>query len=187
MHPRDRFWKITLPLGGAAVFSTVLAVGYGAEPERFRVGAAPVQPIDFSHQLHAGDNHIPCPYCHTGATRSRHAGVPAVETCINCHTVTRTDRPAIQALTRAYRQNAAFSWKRVYSLPDHVYFDHRPHVRAGIACQTCHGEVQTMPRVSRQMSLRMGRCLECHKDARAATSPDSGVLRGPTDCFYCHR
>jgi len=97
VHPQDRFWRIVLPTGAIAVLSTLLAVGYATEPDRFARGYSPTQPIAFSHRLHAGDNHVPCLYCHTGAERSRHAGVPAVETCMNCHAVTRTDNPKSSA------------------------------------------------------------------------------------------
>jgi hypothetical protein len=187
VHPRDRFWRVILPVGGIAILATVITVGWAAEPDRFVVGYAPEQPLPFSHRLHAGDNHVPCGYCHTGATRSRHAGVPAVQTCMNCHAVTRTDREPIKKLAAIYADNRPLAWQRVYTLPDHVYFDHRPHVRVGIACQTCHGEVQTMERVSREMSLRMGNCLNCHRDAHAALPAGSKVTEGPTNCFACHR
>lgn len=187
MHPRDRFWRMVLPIGAAAVLTTVLAVGYATEPDRLATGYAPTQPIPFSHKLHAGDNHIPCQYCHTGAERSRNAGVPALETCMNCHSVTRTDRPAIMRVTAAFKANQTFAWQRVYNLPDHVYFDHRPHVRAGVACQTCHGEVETMDQVSRVMLMRMGTCLDCHRDAHAAVSAGSQITQASTACFACHR
>jgi hypothetical protein len=176
LDPRDRFFRFVLPLGALALLSTVLVASYAAEPDRFTLGAAPAQPIAFSHRLHAGDNHIPCLYCHTGATRSRAAGVPPAQTCMNCHTVTRVDRPAVQTLARLVETGEALAWVRVHDLPDHVFFDHRPHVRAGIACQSCHGEVQTMERVSREAPLRMGKCLACHRDAD-----------GPTHCWACHR
>lgn len=187
MHPRDRFWRVVLPIGAIAVLSTLLAVGYATEPDRFVRGFAPTQPIAFSHKLHAGDNHIPCLYCHTGAERSRHAGVPALETCMNCHAVTRTDKPEIQRVTAAFKAGEPLAWQRVYTLPDHVYFDHRPHVGAGIACQTCHGEVQTMERVSREMLMRMGTCLGCHRDAHEAVPAGSKITTGPTNCMACHR
>jgi hypothetical protein len=187
VHPRDRFFRVVLPVGAVAVLSTVLAAGYATEPDRFAKGYAPRQPIDFSHKLHAGENHIPCLYCHTGAERSRHAGVPALETCMNCHAVTRTDKPEVKQVAAAFKAGDAMAWRRVYTLPDHVYFDHRPHVGAGIVCQTCHGEVQTMARVSRDMLMRMGTCLACHRDAHAAVPAGSKITTGPTHCMACHR
>jgi Cytochrome c7 and related cytochrome c/Class III cytochrome C family len=187
VHPRDRFWRIVLPTGAIAVLSTLLAVGYATEPDRFARGYSPRQPIAFSHRLHAGDNHVPCLYCHTGAERSRHAGVPAVETCMNCHAVTRTDKPEVQRVIAAFKANQPIAWQRIYALPDHVYFDHRPHVGAGIACQSCHGEVQTMEQVSREMLMRMGVCLSCHRDPHEAVPAGSKISSGPTNCFACHR
>lgn len=106
---------------------------------------------------------------------------------MNCHRVTKTDSPQIQELTRIYESGAPLLWERVHNLPDHVFFDHRPHVRAGIICQTCHGEIQEMEVVSQQMSLRMGNCLGCHREAHDALPPDSEIERGPEHCNACHR
>jgi hypothetical protein len=187
LHPYDRFVRIVLPVGATCLLLTVTAVGWIAQPDRLARGYAPEQPIPYSHALHAGTLKIPCLYCHAGADRSRHAGIPAVETCMNCHRVTKTDSPAIRKLTDVYDSGRPLEWARVHTLPDYVYFDHRPHVNAGIACQTCHGEVQTMTVVSRRMSMRMGNCLGCHRDPRAALPSGSKILRGPEHCNACHR
>jgi hypothetical protein len=178
---------ILLPTGGACVLLTVLGVGWFTQPDRFARGFAPAQPIPYSHQLHAGTLRIPCLYCHTGATRSRQAGVPAVETCMNCHKVTKTDSPAIKELTRIFNSREPLKWRRVHSLPDHVFFDHRPHVNGGILCQTCHGEIQDMQVVEQHMSLRMGNCLGCHREAHDSLPKDSKIERGPENCNACHR
>ncbi len=187
MHRHDRFVRKIVPAGAVSVLATVLLVGYAAEPDRYTRGFEPEQPVHFSHRLHAGDNHIPCQYCHTGPSKSRTAGVPPLETCLNCHRVTRTDRPAIQQITAWAKSGKPFEWRRIYSLPDHVYFDHRPHVNSGIACQECHGEVQRMERISQAMSLRMGACLACHRDPSDALPPGSSIKQGPTHCAVCHR
>ncbi len=187
MHPYDRAFRLVLPVAAFAVLLTVVAVGWFTQPDRFARGYAPTQPIPYSHRLHAGTLKIPCLYCHVNAARSRVAGVPAVETCMNCHKVTKTDSPAIIELTKIYNSGKPLEWKRIHSLPDHVYFDHRPHVNGGIACQTCHGEVQTMDVVSQHMSMRMGNCLGCHRDAHAALPPGSTIKRGPENCNACHR
>lgn len=187
MHPYDRLTRLVLPVGAVAVLSTVLSVGWLAQPDRFARGFAPAQPIPFSHELHAGTMKISCQYCHSGADKSRHAGIPSVETCMGCHKVTRTDRPAIQALTKAFNENQPVEWKRVHTLPNHVFFDHRPHVNAGLACQTCHGEVQKMKVVERQMNMRMGACLDCHRDPHAALPKGSKITRGAEHCAACHR
>lgn len=169
------------------MLATVIGVGWFTQPDRYAKGYAPEQPIAFSHELHAGTLKVPCTYCHSGATRSRVAGIPGVDTCMGCHRVTKTESPAIQKLAAIYDSGKPLEWKRVHALPDHVFFDHRPHVAAGVACQTCHGEVQTMKVVSRQMSLRMGNCLGCHRDPHEALPKDSAIRRASEDCAACHR
>ncbi len=176
-----------LPAGATAVLLTILTVGWFTQPDRFQRGYSPAQPIPYSHRLHAGIHKIPCLYCHTNARRSRHAGVPAVSTCMNCHTVTMTASPHIQKLTAVFNSNQPMNWKRIHSLPDHVYFDHRPHVNGGIECQTCHGEIQSLDVVSQHMSMRMGNCLGCHRDAHDGLPSDSEIQEGPEHCNACHR
>jgi len=179
--------RFILPVGVAAVLTTVLAVGWYTQPDRYARGYQPEQPIPYSHKLHAGTLRIPCQYCHTGTLESRYASIPAVATCMNCHNVTRTDSPHIRKVAEAYASGAPLKWVRIHSLPDHVYFDHRPHVNSGILCQTCHGEVQTMEVVHQEMSLRMGNCLGCHRDPAYALPADSKIERGPEHCNACHR
>ena len=187
MHPFDRATRLVLPLGAVALMTTVLGVGWFTQPDRYARGYAPSQPIPFSHQLHAGTMRIACQYCHSGTDRSRHAGIPSVQVCMDCHKVTRTDRPAIQALAKAFNEGRPVEWTRVHTLPDHVFFDHRPHVNAGIACQTCHGEVQNMQVLSRQMGMRMGNCLACHRDPHQALPKDSKITKAAEHCAACHR
>ncbi len=148
------------------------------------VGYAPKQPIPFSHKLHAGTGpsysagtprKIPCLYCHANAERSRHATVPAVNVCMNCHVVVRTDRPAIQMVNSLYQANQPIPWVRVHRLPDYVYFSHRWHIARGFACQKCHGPVETMDVVQQVASLKMGWCIDCHRLNKAST-----------ECNTCH-
>jgi hypothetical protein len=179
--------RLILPAGVAAVLITVLAVGWYTQPDRFVRGYEPDQPIPYSHKLHAGILKIPCLYCHSNALRSRQAGIPAVEKCMNCHKVTKVDSPIIKKLTAIYSAGEPLEWKRIHSLPDHVYFDHRPHVYSGILCQTCHGEVQEMEVISQRMSMRMGNCLGCHRDPHDALPADSTIRRAPEHCNACHR
>jgi len=136
----------------------------------------PVQPIDFSHRIHAGDNKISCLYCHTGANRSISAGVPSVGTCAECHRFLKLKSPEIQKVLKYWETKQPITWTRVYSVPDYVYFSHKRHVRAGVACQSCHGEVQQVDRVSQQSSLTMGWCLQCHEQRQA-----------PRECDTCHK
>lgn len=182
-------------------------------------GYEPVQPIAFSHRLHAGEMEVPCLYCHSGASRSRNAGIPAVSLCLNCHKhvsapfiqvkaeaeaaekekrkARRVVSPEIRKIYAAlgYDENlvrdpslkpSPVSWKRVHNLPDFVYFDHRPHVNAGMACQVCHGPVQAMERVRQSPTLTMGWCVDCHRQNWTARAPGGKALHVPTDCSRCH-
>lgn len=192
------FWKETgrdllnyssfiLPVSMVAVLTTVLGVGWYTQPDRYVRGYQPEQPIPYSHKLHAGILRIPCLYCHSGALKSRIAAIPPVEKCMNCHKVTKTESAYIKKIAAIYASGEPLKWERVYRLPDYVFFDHRPHVSAGVLCQTCHGEVQTMDVLYQEMSLRMGNCLGCHRDPRYALPADSKIQRGPENCNACHR
>jgi hypothetical protein len=169
-------------------------------------GHAPVQPIAFSHALHAGLYELDCQYCHAGAERSRHAGVPSAGVCLNCHSQVKTDSPEIRKLTAYVKGDQPVPWTKVHRLPDFAFFNHASHVSAGLACQGCHGPVQQMVRVEQQETMTMGWCLSCHREVRdegreaplplatlamnhldeAAKAPPRH-LQPPTDCSACHR
>ncbi len=139
------------------------------------VGYAPTQPIPFSHKLHAGDKQIPCQYCHSSARRSSSAGIPSTNTCMGCHRNVVSDRPNIQKITEAYMKNEPIEWVKVHDLPDYVRFPHKRHVAAGLACQDCHGKVESMDVVEQVAPLQMGWCISCHTEKNA-----------PKTCFTCH-
>ena len=166
----------------------------------------PGQPIAFSHRLHAGELQISCVYCHSGAEKSRHAGFPATSVCMNCHkSVTASSgelRENPQAISDELRKlydtfgldknlkhdpNKAqpVPWVRVHNLPDFAYFDHRAHVNSGVACQKCHGPVETMERVRQVESLSMGWCVNCHRDVNA-TGVNGKKVHASLDCAACH-
>ena len=110
--------------------------------------SAPEQPIAFSHKIHAGDNEIPCQYCHTEARRSPSAGVPSVNKCMGCHNEVATDSPLIRQVSEYWENKEPIPWVKVHDLPDFVHFTHKRHVQAGIACQTCHGPVEPMDKIA---------------------------------------
>jgi hypothetical protein len=151
------------------------------------------QPIAYSHKLHAGELEIQCEYCHSGARRSIHAGVPATETCMNCHKmVDSTDRPELEKLKEYYAKGEPIPWVRVHDLPDFVYFSHKRHVRGGVECQECHGEVQDeMTVVKRVSTLQMGWCLDCHANHPTVDEnygADAELRRAQLkDCVTCHK
>jgi len=147
------------------------------------------QPIDFSHKLHAGDYKISCLYCHSGAEKSRHAGHPPANVCLNCHSQIRTDSPEIQKIHQAVRDNKPLVWFKRHDLQDYAYFNHSRHVNAGVACQTCHGEVEAEIRPE-PIKITMGWCLKCHRqEDQKQNRKLFGAKHVPTtkmDCARCH-
>lgn len=181
-------------------------------------GYEPAQPIAYSHRLHAGELKIDCLYCHSNAMRSRHAGIPSGNICLNCHVQVRSSfgvvrqedelatkenrkprmltSPELEGLFRAMgldsRQELrpesitrSVSWTRVHNLPDFVYFDHRAHVTVGVACQRCHGPVETMERMRQFSSLSMGWCVNCHREA-SQKGIQGRRVHASIDCATCH-
>jgi len=146
-------------------------------------GYKPEQPIKFSHKIHAGDNAIPCQYCHNTVEKSRHAGIPSVNVCMNCHKGIQegkeTGKDEIAKIYNAAgfdpatskydRQQNPLKWIKVHNLPDHVYFNHSQHVVVGKQeCGTCHGDVKKMTVAEQKAPLTMKWCIECHRKTEVA-------------------
>ena len=152
-------------------------------------GYEPIQPIHYSHKIHAGDNGIDCKYCHSSARVSKHSGIPSLNVCMNCHKSiyevaesTATEEYSkefydgeIQKLYDAVGWDDAeqkytgktkpVKWIRIHNLPDFAYFNHSQHVSvAGIECQTCHGPVEEMEIMYQHSPLTMGWCINCHRE-----------------------
>jgi mono/diheme cytochrome c family protein len=145
-------------------------------PEVQPVAPAPVQPIEFSHAIHAGSYGIDCQYCHAEARRGPYAGLPSVARCMGCHKIVAAQgNPEVQKLHDHWKRQQAIPWVRVHKLAGFVYFPHKRHVQVGLACQSCHGPVETMQRVAQVAPLTMGWCVACHAERR-----------GPLDCVVCH-
>ena len=169
---------VVLGVAGALALAAIAVAAFAAGKMG---GNAPDQPIAFPHDLHAGGaNKIPCMYCHFSADRSVDAGIPPVQVCAGCHIpggvpMLRAERPGVKQLTAYWQNKQAIPWVRINDLPDHVHFPHMRHVKAGLDCQQCHGQVQTMAKVSQPAPLRMGWCVDCHKQKKARI-----------DCTVCH-
>ena len=133
------------------------------------------QPIPFSHRLHAGARQISCLFCHDGADRSRVAGTPEVSKCLLCHNVIIANFEPIRKLHGYYNRKEPIPWVRVNRLPDYVHFTHEMHLAAGIDCGHCHGNVKAMDRITPSLNLKMGFCVDCHKN-----------LKATVDCYTCH-
>jgi hypothetical protein len=163
-------------------------------------GYQPVQPIYYSHKVHAGTNQISCLYCHGGAQDSRHANIPSVNVCMNCHMsikeytgepITREDGTSVNGtaeIQKIYeyagwnpdmkkydKPGRQIEWTRIHSLPGYVYFNHSQHVKVGRQqCQTCHGPIQEMPEVAQFTDLSMGWCINCHRETNVQFNDDKG-------------
>jgi len=176
----------------SAIF-VLLAVGYFAYGFFMQVGIdqgyQPIQPIHYSHRIHAGDNEIECKYCHSSARTSKHSGIPSLNVCMNCHksiaevapeTATEEyskefydkeiaklyDAAGWDPATRTYSgEEKPVKWVRIHNLPDFAYFNHSQHVSvAGIECQKCHGPIEEMEIVYQNAPLTMGWCINCHRE-----------------------
>ena len=146
---------------------------------------SPVQPVRFPHPSHVQKAGMNCVYCHFAANKSSDVGMPAVGTCMGCHTLVKgkTGTPTAAEIKKldAYwnvadpTKSKPIPWVRIHKVPDYVNFPHMRHVNAGVTCQTCHGEVQKMNQVFQYASLNMGWCINCHIQKQARY-----------DCAVCH-
>lgn len=187
-HLLDYALKVRVPVTLFTVLAAFIVTYYVSKPERDGVGYQPDQPINFSHKLHAGQMGIDCKYCHIGVNKGRHAMVPALSTCVNCHTVARRDKPEIVKLFDYYDNNKPLPWKRIHKVPDYVYFNHSVHVNKGIECAQCHGKVEKMDKVLQVESFTMSACLNCHRNAHSRFPQlKDQINKGPEHCAACHR
>ena len=190
-----------------------LLLAYGADPTTLSVGYAPVQPVPYSHALHAGKIGLDCRYCHTTVERAAMAALPPTEVCMNCHKAILPDSPKLGEVQQSYVEGTPIAWIKVHDLADYVYFDHSAHLTVGVGCIECHGPVQQMERVRTVEPLNMAWCLKCHRDPAPCLRPRDQVTNmdwelsgGPavrrdfgkklmqnyrvhpsTDCVTCHR
>lgn len=138
----------------------------------------PQQPIAFSHQIHVQKVGLKCAFCHDKVEKSTFAGIPSVQKCMSCHKSVKTESPEIKKLTNYWNEKLPIPWLRVYRTPvrNYVHFSHKRHIKAGLECATCHGEVQVMITAKKVRKLEMGWCVSCHR-----------VKKAPTDCTTCHK
>lgn len=186
-------WMNILPTAGAlgslaGLTAVVGAFWYWATPKFWNVGYMPAQPglAGFSHQLHAGKLGMDCRYCHTKVEKSHEANVPNVATCYGCHAPNRlallgtseTHKQRTEFVRTAYDGDQSIEWRRVHKLPDYVHnFPHQAHVRAGVSCYSCHGQVTALPEMYQSQSLSMSWCLDCHRAPEAALIPPDRVTQ----------
>lgn len=209
-------WSNLVPpalLAGAAVgaVAAVAGISYYFSPRFTDVGYAPVQPVPFSHKLHAGEMGMDCRYCHNTVEVAAHAAVPPTQTCMSCHSIVKTDSPKLAAVQESWARDVPVQWQKVHLLPDYAYFNHAVHVAAGVGCASCHGRIDQMKVVAQAEPLSMGWCLDCHRNPTPSLRPldkvtdmaydpvaagydpktDAAragkVLNPPVHCSGCHR
>lgn len=155
-------------------FFVAVVAGYGLYYYTYE--RPPEQPINYSHKIHVGKLGLECTYCHATVAESTHPNIPKTEVCMGCHQAVKTDSPEIMKLTKYYEEGKEVPWNRVHQLPGHVYFSHKRHIKAGIQCESCHGQMQEMAVVRQNRSLKMGWCMACHVEKGASI-----------ECWTCHK
>lgn len=153
------------------MFSALLRSSYATGQ-----GVIKNQPVPFSHAHHVKGLGIDCRYCHTTVEESSYAGMPATETCINCHKQIWSTADMLEPVRASFANNVPIEWVRVHDLPDFVYFNHSIHVAKGIGCATCHGDVGDMPLMLQASPLTMEWCLACHRDPAQYVRPREEVF-----------
>jgi hypothetical protein len=189
------------------------------------------QPIAFSHYVHATELSIDCQYCHYEARRSIHSGVPPLQTCMGCHAYEKLESPEVQKIHQAWcgqpkctpredefgrlvpePNSVPLEWSKVHDLPDYVHFNHQRHIKGGVNCTECHGQIKLQGQYTlepipgdpqgrsyrkvekvmvRETSLQMGWCLDCHASHPSIDTNygEAASLRRAElkDCWTCHK
>lgn len=211
-HPRSGLYAKLAMLALLVVLMAAIAAWRAITADPWSEHEAVEQPVPFSHQHHVGEVGLDCRYCHATAETDAFAGIPAVSTCMTCHSQLFTNQPVLAPLVESWRTGVPLRWNRVHDLPGFVYFDHSIHVAKGVGCVSCHGRVDRMPLTRRVASLSMKWCLDCHRHPERSVRPRDRVFamddRRPgdddslgmalvdeyridrsrlTDCSVCHR
>jgi len=165
------------PAGTSLVFTPAHRTFGEAVRHFFGMRSRVEQPFPFPHNRHIEKGLKCTEYCHEAVTKGPVAGLPSIKTCMICHDAIATDRPLIQKLAEIQKQGIDLTWQRVYGFPEesHVRFNHAPHLRAGVDCTTCHGDVARGTVAERAVDHTMGFCVNCHRDRKASN-----------DCLTCH-
>jgi hypothetical protein len=155
----------------ASILLASIAVAQTA-PQKY-VPAPPEQPLPFSHKKHLALR-LECKECHAMPSPGEQATFPPTAKCMSCHATIKTDSPAIQRLTGYDRNKEEIQWKRVYRVPDFVFFSHETHVvQANLACEDCHGNVRELEVMRKEKPTNMAACMDCHRSKDAPVACDS--------------
>lgn len=173
-------WTNKLPqliiVGGLLVGTAVTAgITYYATPKYTRVGYMPKQPVNFSHNVHAGQLGLDCRYCHSAVEKSWYSNIPSAGTCMNCHNQVLKDDPKLALVRESAATGKPIPWVQIHKVPDYVYFNHSVHVNRGVSCVECHGQINQMDEVYHAKPFGMAFCLECHRDPGAKLRPPDKI------------
>ena len=210
-------WSNFLPIKlgvMVVVLATIATAGvwYYFTPKYTRVGYKPVQPVPFSHDIHATQLGMDCRYCHSFVEVAAHSNVPNTQVCMNCHSQVQKDSPKLQAVRDSWKTGQPVDWVQIHKTPDYAYFNHSVHVNRGVSCFSCHGAVNRMAEVYHAKPHSMGWCLDCHRAPENFLRPQEQVfnldwpqpegqaqlkvglelknkwnVNPPTSCSGCHR
>jgi hypothetical protein len=160
-----------------SVFTPAHSTVGAAVNDFLNIRPAAEQPIPFPHKTHVANKIMCTEYCHEAALKGPIAGLPSVKTCMICHESIATDRPLIKTVADYQKRGVDIPWQRVYGYApeSHVRFNHAPHLRAKVDCTTCHGNIGQQTVAERNVDLKMGFCVSCHKSKQA-----------PNECLTCH-
>jgi len=173
----DLVFRVVLALVGLTVVGVgALGFVWSRSASAWNVGKPAPQPIPFRHDLHTGTLKIDCRYCHFGVERAADAGMPSAQTCMTCHSQVWIGASVLEPLRSSLALDQPIVWTSVHRLPAYAYFHHGIHVSKGVACETCHGRVDQMPKTVKAETMSMGWCLDCHRDPAPQLRPKESVF-----------
>jgi menaquinone reductase, multiheme cytochrome c subunit len=173
----DLILKIAGAVVGLGAVAAVSAYSYYSYPTVIDTGYQPVQPVPYSHKLHAGDLGLDCFYCHYTVYKAAFAAVPPTQVCMNCHAKVKDQSPRLELVRESFRTGQPIPWVHIHRLPDFVFFNHEAHVTAGVSCVTCHGRIDQEVEVHQEKPLNMAFCIACHSDPAPNVRPPELVTK----------
>lgn len=173
----DKYVRIGSIVAAVAGVLGIAAFAWVTSPSVLKVGYQPVQPVPYSHKLHAGNMGMDCYYCHYTVYKAAYAAIPPTQVCMNCHTRVLPQSPLLEKVRNSYATGEPVQWVRVHKLAEYVYFNHSAHVNAGVSCVSCHGRVDQMVQVRQAKPLNMDWCLDCHRNPAPNLRPVQFVTK----------
>jgi len=170
------FRMVIVLLGLSAVAAGCIAYVWARSDSTWNVGKPAPQPVPFRHDLHSGSLGIDCRYCHSTVERAADAGMPSAQTCMSCHSQVWVGASVLEPVRSSFVLGQPIEWTSVHRLPDYAYFHHAAHVTKGVACETCHGRVDQMPKTVKSQTMSMGWCLDCHRNPVPHLRPREAVF-----------